>query len=141
MSYLHKFGADDIFFNTLETHPEYEFTMYSGSAYLNNESFKGGNIPTGSISLYELNVNRISALSGGSPYPYEQGDRTPLTPYNWTFNVQSFMVKDGNYNTFKNVTSAQSSQQDYGTFLEGKYNKYWNREWYDFKLGINYTIF
>tara|TARA_R110001592_G_scaffold76004_10_gene229759 strand:+ start:3089 stop:4132 length:1044 start_codon:yes stop_codon:yes gene_type:complete len=28
-----------------------------------------------------------------------------------------------------------------GTFVEGKYNKYWNREWYDFKLGLNYTIF
>ena len=28
-----------------------------------------------------------------------------------------------------------------GTFLEGKYNKYWNREWYDFKLGMNYVIF
>ena len=27
-----------------------------------------------------------------------------------------------------------------GTFLEGKYNKYCNREWYDFKLGINYII-
>ena len=27
-----------------------------------------------------------------------------------------------------------------GTFVEGKYNKYWNREWYDFKIGINYTI-
>ena len=28
-----------------------------------------------------------------------------------------------------------------GLFAEGKYNKYWNREWYDFKLGINYVIF
>jgi len=28
-----------------------------------------------------------------------------------------------------------------GYFAEGKYNKYWNREWYDFKLGLNYTIF
>ena len=28
-----------------------------------------------------------------------------------------------------------------GIFLEGKYNKYWNREWYDFKCGINYVIF
>jgi hypothetical protein len=28
-----------------------------------------------------------------------------------------------------------------GTFVEGKYNKYWNREWYDFKMGINYVIF
>ena len=27
-----------------------------------------------------------------------------------------------------------------GVFAEGKYNKYWNREWYDFKLGINYII-
>jgi len=28
-----------------------------------------------------------------------------------------------------------------GLFTEGRYNKYWNREWYDFKLGINYIIF
>ena len=27
-----------------------------------------------------------------------------------------------------------------GTFIEGKYNKYWNRKWYDFKFGINYII-
>ena len=27
-----------------------------------------------------------------------------------------------------------------GTFIEGKYNKYWNREWYDFKFGVNYII-
>tara|TARA_R100001463_G_scaffold49908_1_gene99946 strand:- start:982 stop:2055 length:1074 start_codon:yes stop_codon:yes gene_type:complete len=27
-----------------------------------------------------------------------------------------------------------------GVFLEGKYNKYWNRQWHDFKLGINYII-
>jgi len=28
-----------------------------------------------------------------------------------------------------------------GVFIEGKYNKYWNREWYDFKFGVNYVIF
>ena len=28
-----------------------------------------------------------------------------------------------------------------GTFIEGKYNKYWNRTWYNFKFGINYIIF
>jgi len=27
-----------------------------------------------------------------------------------------------------------------GVFTEGKYNKYWNRKWYDFKLGVNYII-
>ena len=28
-----------------------------------------------------------------------------------------------------------------GLFTEGKYNKYWNREWYNFKCGVNYVIF
>lgn len=28
-----------------------------------------------------------------------------------------------------------------GVFIEGKYNKYWNREWHDFSLGINYILF
>ena len=28
-----------------------------------------------------------------------------------------------------------------GTFIESKYNKYWNRTWYDFKFGVNYVIF
>tara|TARA_B110000902_G_C14045462_1_gene489578 strand:- start:518 stop:715 length:198 start_codon:yes stop_codon:yes gene_type:complete len=28
-----------------------------------------------------------------------------------------------------------------GAFVEGKYNKYWNRKWYDFKFGVNYVIF
>ena len=28
-----------------------------------------------------------------------------------------------------------------GAFVEGTYNKYWNRTWHDFKLGINYVIF
>ena len=27
-----------------------------------------------------------------------------------------------------------------GIFLEGKYNRYWNREWHDFKIGVNYVI-
>ena len=28
-----------------------------------------------------------------------------------------------------------------GVFVEGKYNKYCNREWHDFSVGINYVIF
>ena len=28
-----------------------------------------------------------------------------------------------------------------GCFVEGKYHKYWNRTWHDFKLGINYVVF
>ena len=28
-----------------------------------------------------------------------------------------------------------------GIFIEGKYNKYWNREWHNFSFGANYKIF
>ena len=28
-----------------------------------------------------------------------------------------------------------------GVFMEGKYNKYWNRQWHDFSVGLNYIIF
>ena len=28
-----------------------------------------------------------------------------------------------------------------GLFLEGKYNKYWNRKWHNFSVGANYIIF
>tara|TARA_B100000780_G_C21060289_1_gene426128 strand:- start:158 stop:1213 length:1056 start_codon:yes stop_codon:yes gene_type:complete len=28
-----------------------------------------------------------------------------------------------------------------GVFAEGKYNKYWNRKWHDFSIGVNYVIF
>jgi len=27
-----------------------------------------------------------------------------------------------------------------GVFLEGKYKKYWNRQWHNFSVGINYII-
>ena len=28
-----------------------------------------------------------------------------------------------------------------GTFIEGRYNKYWNRNWHNFSVGLNYVIF
>tara|TARA_R110001592_G_scaffold329588_1_gene611436 strand:- start:907 stop:1971 length:1065 start_codon:yes stop_codon:yes gene_type:complete len=28
-----------------------------------------------------------------------------------------------------------------GLFIEGKYNKYWNRSWHDFSFGVNYVIY
>ena len=28
-----------------------------------------------------------------------------------------------------------------GLFAEGKYNKYWNRRWHEFSMGVNYIIF
>jgi len=30
--------------------------------------------------------------------------------------------------------------KSFGIFLEGKYNKYWDREWHDFSVGLNYIL-
>ena len=97
MPYLYRFSDDDKFFNMIEAHPSWRFNLYSGSAYINSNRFKGANIPTGSISLYELNVDRESNL------------------------IYPFIVKDGNMWTFKSITSSSFSQAEYGTRLTGAY--------------------
>ncbi len=59
MPYLHPFGPDDILQNRMVTRPKFDFVMYSGSAYINNDGdFLGQNIVTGTVSLYEYNVDR-----------------------------------------------------------------------------------
>lgn len=100
MSYLHKFGRDDIFINRMIAHPEYEFLMYSGSAYVNNDRHMGANIPTGSISLYEINVDR-------------DGTTQEL--------IYPFITKDGYWLSFPNVTTEAYEALDYGSTITGSY--------------------
>jgi len=93
-----KFSRDDVFYNTIEAHPEVEFFIYSGDTYYNRESAKSGNfsntinhVSQGHISLYELNVNRPSGKL-----------------------VRAFMTKDGNRTTFKTVSSSEFAGTAYG---------------------------
>ena len=73
MPYLHPFGPDDILQNRMVTRPKFDFVMYSGSAYINNDGdFLGQNITTGTVNLSvgrdilvtdgELNVASSNAL-------------------------------------------------------------------------------
>ena len=59
MPYLHPFGPDDILQNRMVTRPKFDFVMYSGSAYLNNDDdVLGQSITTGTVNLFEYNVDR-----------------------------------------------------------------------------------
>ena len=59
MPYLHSFGPDDILQNRMVARPKFDFVMYSGSAYINNDGdVLGENIVTGTVNLYEYNVDR-----------------------------------------------------------------------------------
>ena len=61
----YKFEDKNILRNTLKTHPQYVFDVISGSIYLNSLSAISGAynnnvtmVPTGHVSLYELNIDR-----------------------------------------------------------------------------------
>ncbi len=70
----------------------------------------------------------------GNLMPYHYDDGEAYSYHNFNDGEQWYDYSGGlifGYKVNKNV----------GCFIEGKYNKYWDREWYDFKFGINYRIF
>ena len=65
------------------------------------------------------------------PYHYDSGGDFSYHKYN-----------DGQWLDYSGgLIFGYKLNKQLGTFIEGKYNKYWNRTWYDFKLGVNYVIF
>jgi hypothetical protein len=66
------------------------------------------------------------------PYHYDNGDE---------FSYHNYIDGDQWYDYSGGLIYGIKVNKSLGYFVEGKYNKYWNREWYDFKFGINYVIF
>ena len=67
----YKFKRNEVFKNTLKTYPSVKFVVYSGSAYYNNTPNISGAFANpirltdaGHLSLYELNVDRVSSSTG-----------------------------------------------------------------------------
>ena len=81
-----KFGLNDKFFNTIKTYPKYTFSYYHNQSFINNRQRQGNRVESGSISLFEINVER------------EQGE--PL--------IHPFLIKNENVDdfSFKNVTGS-----------------------------------
>ena len=100
MPYLRQFSVNDKFINRMTTHPEYKVLMYSGSSYINNDRYGGSDLPSGSISLYEINVDRSAR---GIPLIYP------------------FIVKDGFFRSFRSVTQEEYDDAEYGTMITGSY--------------------
>jgi len=104
---VYKFKEEEIFVNSLRLYPKYEFTMYSGTMYINNQQPDSGsftsaslNVPSGYISLYELNIDK---LSGSNNFIYP------------------FITKNGSLQSFSTVSTTQFSNSIYGTELTGTY--------------------
>ena len=98
----------------------------------------------------ELDRKMLQSLVIGCEYYYYKKD---FWLHAWA-NLMPWHYDDGGTYTYHNYNN-EEQWYDYsggmifgyklnkhlGTFVEGKYNKYWNREWYDFKCGVNYVIF
>ena len=57
------------------------------------------------------------------------------------FSYHNFIAEEQWYDYSGGLIYGIKQNKNLGYFIEGKYNRYWNREWYDFKVGLNYTIF
>ena len=100
-----KFKSNDIFHNTLEMNPEYDFVIYDSRIYLNSRGAisgafvsNAGDIPTGHVSLYELNVDRPA---GEKIYP--------------------FISKQGSLSSFKTTSNTEFREFVYGDQITGSY--------------------
>jgi hypothetical protein len=66
------------------------------------------------------------------PYHYDDGNE---------YSYHKFIEGDQWYDYSGGIILGYKFNKHLGIFTEGKYNKYWNRTWYDFKFGVNYVIF
>ena len=105
---IYKFKEEEVFVNSLRLYPKYEFTMYSGTVYINNQQPDSGsfasqslNVPSGYISLHEINIDK---LSGSNNYIYP------------------FITKNGSLASFSTVSTTQFNQSfAYGDVITGSY--------------------
>ncbi len=109
---LYKFGRNDIFRNTIKTHPQHEFFIYDSVIYHNSKphisgvfTASVGCVPPGHVSLYDMNVDRSG--SGISP-----SFEAPNVIY-------TFLTKDGTLDTFKTVSTEDYMALDYGDQISG----------------------
>ena len=103
--FYYNFYDNDTFYNRIETHPYVQFYINDSKVYYNNKQERGGSfasnikhIPVGSISLYELNIDRPN---DSLIYP--------------------FVTKGGSRTTFKTVSTNDFNQFQYGDTISGSY--------------------
>ena len=133
-----------------------EYKDPSGNIVANSvEIWEGGVIPVVLSDYVERKRNELkntvqqSLVIGFDFYHYKKDfwvhSWGNLMPWHYNdggqFSYHNYNNSDQWYDYSGGLIFGYKLSKQLGIFAEGKYNKYWNREWYDFKLGINYIIF
>ncbi len=132
----YKFKRNEVFKNTLKTHPSVKFVVYSGSAYYNNTPNISGAFvdpirltDAGHVSLYELNVDRTSSATGRTIGPSSLPDQT----INDNGLIYSWVVKNGTGISFRTSASKAFNTSNYGDVITSAYpyTSSISKEYYD----------
>ncbi len=129
---IFQFDKEDRLFNTVKTHPDNEFFIYSASVYYQNQNAIPGThvanlygIPTGHISLYQINVDRANAdtglIIGPSSSLLDGGTNVKNfgIVYPYVVKGQESLLTDP---IFKGITSDTYKKTQPGVILTGSYN-------------------
>lgn len=115
---LYKFGPKDILRNRIKTYPSNTFFIHSASIYYNNRNDISGahvdnvtHVPSGYISLYEMNVDRDF-----SKHTYDPDTNTGVKS-----KIFPFITKDSSLNSFATISTNDFNQYLYGDIITGSY--------------------
>jgi len=115
---FYKFGQKDILRNRIKAYPDNSFFIHAGNIYYNNVgnitgSFtdNAGNIPTGHISLYEMNVDR----------DFSEHTWDPDTNVGVKARIFPFITKGSSLNSFGTTSTTAFNQFQYGDVITGSY--------------------
>ncbi len=124
MSYK-KFDENDVILNTLKTYPKCEFFVFDGKIFYNDRPSQAGqfssdvlHVPSGHISLYEMNVDRDELIY---PFVTKQGSNIAFDTVSKSSYTLDFQLGDtitGSYPLSASITReymATAGQRNTGT--------------------------
>jgi|MDTB01.3.fsa_nt_gb hypothetical protein len=105
----YKFKQNDIFHNRIKAHPKKKFFIYDSSIFLDDQSQVSGaftgsvpNVPTGHVSLYEVNVDR------------HDGTDAPKL-------IHPFVPRSGNLTAFRTISTSSFYRTEIGENVSSSY--------------------
>lgn len=114
----YKFQQNDKIVNYATSYPIYKFSVYDSSVYLNNQAAYSGaftdevkGVPSGFISLYEMNVDRD--FSG---HTYDPATDTGVKTKSY-----SYVVKSSDLYTLGNIDQVEYNFLPYGSIITSSY--------------------
>lgn len=115
---FYKFGPKDILRNRIKAYPDNNFFVQDGNVYYNNKNAitgayvdNAGHIPTGFVSLYEMNVDRDFSAHTWDP-DTDTGVKAKIFP---------FITKDSSLNSFGTISTTAFNEFQYGDVITGSY--------------------